>query len=113
MKIYETYALESLKTPLIKFGAKEYFFRACLVALCYDILEAQVYLDKFNEADPSFQNSREGELIKEILRSVDDADVNIFVDAVKKYDSISRLDPWFVQLLNRIKKPLEEFVDLT
>jgi len=35
-----------------------------------------------------------------------------FTDAVKDFDSISRLDPWFTTILLRVKKQIDDASDL-
>lgn len=52
------------------------------MALCYDMLEAQRAFHKYGVQSPSFKESRQGELIKEIIRSAEEGNVQIFDDAV-------------------------------
>ena len=46
------------------------------------------------------------------MNSVEDHDVDAYTEAVKKYDSISRLDGWHTTLLLRIKKQISSGEDL-
>lgn len=57
-------AMASLESPLLKYSAKEYFFRAALCNLCVDSLNAQHAIERYNEQYPAFQDSREYKLIK-------------------------------------------------
>lgn len=41
-----------------------------------------------------------------LLAAVEEKDVEAFTDVTKDYDSISRLDPWFVTMFLRIKRTL-------
>lgn len=46
------------------------------------------------------------------MEKLDEQDVDGFTDAVKEYDSISRLDSWYTNILLRIKKGMQENPDL-
>lgn len=53
-----------LDSSLLKYSAKEYFFRAALCHLCVDLLNAQHALEKYSQQYPAFQDSREYKLVK-------------------------------------------------
>jgi alpha-soluble NSF attachment protein len=106
IKVYEEVAASSLESSLLKYSARDYFFRAGLCHLCVDVLNAQQALDRYAEMYPAFQDSREFKLLKTLSDAVEQQEVDAFTEAVKEYDSISRLDPWFTTLLLRIKKTL-------
>lgn len=57
-------ASASLESSLLKYSAKEYFFRAALCHLCVDVLNAQHAIERYYEQYPAFQDSREYKLIK-------------------------------------------------
>lgn len=57
-------ASNSLESTLLKYSAKEYFFRAALCHLCVDVLNAQHALERYQELYPAFQDSREYKLLK-------------------------------------------------
>ena len=52
-------AASSLETSLLKYSAKEYFFRAALCHLCVDCLNAQHAVQRYEEQYPAFSDSRE------------------------------------------------------
>lgn len=110
--IYEQVAASSLESSLLKYSAKEYFFRAGLCHLCVDLLNAQKAVPKYEEMNPSFTDSRECRLLKVLFEKLEEQDVDGFTDAVKEYDSISRLDQWYTTILLRIKKSIQETPDL-
>ncbi|KAH9380252.1 hypothetical protein HPB48_018204 [Haemaphysalis longicornis] len=110
--IYEQVAASSLDNPLLKYSSKEYFFRAALCHLCVDLLNAQHALKKYEGMCPSFIDSREYKLVKALIGKLEDQDVEGFTDTVKEYDSISRLDQWYTNIVLRIKKSLQETPDL-
>uniref|UniRef100_A0A1W7RA28 Alpha-soluble NSF attachment protein n=1 Tax=Hadrurus spadix TaxID=141984 RepID=A0A1W7RA28_9SCOR len=112
IEIYEEIAATSLENALLKYSAKEHLFRACLCHMCIDLLNAQHALAKYEEMCPSFIDSRECKLLKSLIQKLEDEDVDGFTDAVKDYDSISRLDQWYTTILLRIKKSVQETPDL-
>lgn len=57
-------ASTSLESSLLKYSAKEYFFRAALCHLCVDSLNAQHAIERYQEQYPAFQDSREYKLVK-------------------------------------------------
>ena len=58
------------------------------------------------------QDSRECKLVKTLISHIEEPNIDAFTDAVKEYDSISRLDQWYTTILLRIKKQLAEESDL-
>jgi alpha-soluble NSF attachment protein len=61
---------------------------------------------------PTFSDSRECKLLKLLLDKLEENDVEGFTEAVKDYDSISRLDQWFTNILLRIKRQIEADSDM-
>ena len=57
-------ATSCLDSSLLKYSAKEYFFRASLCHLSVDLLNAQHALEKYSQQYPAFQDSREYKLVK-------------------------------------------------
>jgi len=110
IQIYEQVAASALESNLLKYSAKEHFFRAALCHLCIDCLNAQHAVTKYEEQYPAFGDSREAKLIKNLVETLEQQDVEAFTTAVKEYDSVNRLDPWFTTLLLRVKKliPVED-----
>ncbi|GIY32016.1 alpha-soluble NSF attachment protein [Caerostris darwini] len=112
IEIYEQIATSSLESSLLKYSAKEYFFRAGLCHLCVDLLNAQHALPKYEELSPNFSDSRECKFLKELIEKLEEQDIDGFTDSVKNYDSISRLDQWYTTILLRIKKSIQDAPDL-
>lgn len=130
-------ASSCLESSLLKYSAKEYFFRAALCHLSVDLLNAQHALEKYAQQYPAFQDSREYKLVKvskpifsfdfffdmeindecyfglqTLTEHLEEQNIEGFTDAVKDYDSISRLDQWYTTILLRIKKQYNEDPDL-
>ena len=59
-------AASALESSLLKYSAKEYFFRAALCHLCVDSLNAQHAVQRYEEQFPAFSDSREAKLVKVI-----------------------------------------------
>ncbi|PZC80255.1 alpha-soluble NSF attachment protein [Helicoverpa armigera] len=112
IQIYEQIAKSSLDNSLLKYSAKEYMFRAALCHLCVDILNAQHAVEKYCGLYPAFADTRECKLIKELIEHLEEQNVDAFTEAVKNYDSISRLDQWYTTMLVRIKKQINDNPDL-
>ncbi|ELK18602.1 Alpha-soluble NSF attachment protein [Pteropus alecto] len=82
--IYEQVGTNAMDSPLLKYSAKDYFFKAALCHFCIDMLNA-----------------------KKLLEAHEEQNVDSYTEAVKEYDSISRLDQWLTTMLLRIKKTIQ------
>uniref|UniRef100_A0A8C9FNU1 NSF attachment protein alpha n=1 Tax=Pavo cristatus TaxID=9049 RepID=A0A8C9FNU1_PAVCR len=67
----------------------------------------QLAVQKYEEMFPAFTDSRECKLVKKLLDAHEEQNVDAYTDAVKEYDSISRLDQWLTTMLLRIKKTIQ------
>lgn len=107
ISIYEQVGTNALESSLLKYSAKEYFFRAALCHLCNDVVDAPMALGRYEEMYPAFQDSRECKLVKALLEHLEAQNVDGFTDSVKEYDQISRLDQWYTTMLLRVKKTIQ------
>jgi len=112
IEIYEQVGTSSIDSALLKYGAKDHFFRAALCHLCVDALNCQQAVKKYEGMLPSFANSRESNLLKELVSAIEEGSLDKFTQEVKNYDEISRLDTWCTTLLLRVKKGIHEEDDL-
>lgn len=113
IEVYEQVAASSLDVALLKWSVKDYFFQAGLCHLASnDMVAARRAIDKYQDQDVSFSDTRECALLKELLEAVDEQDVERFTNAIFEYDQISKLDKWKTTILLRIKNSLKE-ADLT
>jgi len=108
IEIYEQVAASALESSLLKYSAKEYFFRAALCHLCVDSLNAQHAVQRYEEQFPAFSDSREAKLVKALVKHLEDEDVDAFTEEVKSFDQVSRLDQWYTTILLRIKKQIPD-----
>ncbi|XP_031562782.1 alpha-soluble NSF attachment protein-like [Actinia tenebrosa] len=113
IEIYEQVAANAIESSILKYSAKEYFFKGALCHMCVDVLEAQRAVEKYCDMHAAFQDSRECKLLKSLLEAEEEQNVEAFTEAVQEYDSISRLDQWLTTILLRIKKSMNEEPDLT
>ncbi|KII68198.1 Beta-soluble NSF attachment protein [Thelohanellus kitauei] len=111
--IYEKVGKYSIGNDLLKYAAKDYFFKASLVALAYDVLEAQKAICGYCEASNYFKTSGQCTLVKKILQSVEDEDSTIFDDAIKEYLSVNQMDEWTQTMITRIRESIGQSFDIT
>lgn len=113
IELFEAVASNACESSLLKYSAKEYFFKAALCHFCLDTSGAKNAVERYEEQFPTFADTRECDLIKTLLDAAERLDD--YTDAVKKYDSIQRIDQWLTTILLAIKKRLQEGddVDLT
>ncbi|XP_029414104.1 alpha-soluble NSF attachment protein isoform X3 [Nannospalax galili] len=105
--IYEQVGTSAMDSPLLKYSAKDYFFKAALCHFCIDMLNAKLAVQKYEELFPAFSDSRECKLMKKLLDAHEEQNVDSYTEVVKEYDSISRLDQWLTTMLLRIKKTIQ------
>ncbi|KAJ8775467.1 hypothetical protein J1605_016317 [Eschrichtius robustus] len=97
----------AMDSPLLKYSAKDYFFKAALCHFCIDMLNAKLAVQKYEELFPAFSDSRECKLMKKLLEAHEEQNVDSYTEAVKEYDAISRLDQWLTTMLLRVKKTIQ------
>lgn len=107
IEIYEQVGANVMDNPLLKYSAKEYFFKAALCHFIVDELNAKIAIEKYEEMFPAFSDSRECKLLKKLLEAHEEQNSEAFTEAIKEFDSISRLDQWHTTLLLRIKKTIQ------
>eukprot|EP00922_Rhytidocystis_sp_ex-Travisia-forbesii_P033698 GHVS01050037.1.p1 GENE.GHVS01050037.1~~GHVS01050037.1.p1 ORF type:complete len:302 (-),score=61.98 GHVS01050037.1:314-1219(-) len=107
IKAYEEEGRKALRNNLIQFGAKEHFLKAGILLLIIgDVIDAKVNVEKYEELDPRLETSREGKLLRKLLVAYEAGNAEDFVKSIQEYDSITRLDPWKVHFLYKIREAL-------
>ena len=72
-------------------------------------MDTKQALRRYEELSPSFSETRECKLVKEIITCLEEKNgPDRFTEAVKDYDKISRLDGWHTEVLVKVKKHCEE-----
>nr|GEY33152.1 alpha-soluble NSF attachment protein 2-like [Tanacetum cinerariifolium] len=90
------------------YGVKGHLLNAGICQLCKgDVVAITNALDKYQDMDPSFAGSREYRLLADLAAAIDDEDVENFTNAIKDFDSVTKLDAWKTTLLLRVKEMLK------
>ncbi|TKR88003.1 hypothetical protein L596_012315 [Steinernema carpocapsae] len=106
IKYFEEIAVWEANHSTLKYAAKNHFFQALLCHLCLDLLDTTHALKRYEETSPSFADSREYKLVKDLISALEQQDPEGFTEAVKGYDRISRLDDWHTNLLVKVKRSI-------
>lgn len=106
IEIYEQLGMYAMDNSLLKYSAKDHFFKACVCHMCVDLVNAQLSVGKYEDMFPAFSDSRECKLIKKLLSACEEENVDAFTDALREFDSISRLDKNLTAMLLKVKKQL-------
>ncbi|KAJ0525637.1 putative NSF attachment protein [Helianthus annuus] len=108
IEIYEDIARQALSNNLLKYGVKGHLLNAGICQLCKgDDVAIRNALEKYQDMDPTFTGSREYKLLADLTASIEEEDVEKFTDAIKEFDSMTKLDAWKTTLLLRVKEMLK------
>ncbi|RMY26590.1 hypothetical protein D0865_16229 [Hortaea werneckii] len=106
---YEKVAKSSINNNLMKWSVKEYLLKAGICHLCTgDSVATNRALESYRDLDPSFSQTREHQLLSDLVEAVDEGDQEKFADKLFQYDQMSKLDKWKTTLLLRVKENIEE-----
>ncbi|XP_017197261.2 beta-soluble NSF attachment protein isoform X3 [Oryctolagus cuniculus] len=114
-EIYETELVDiekvganTMDNPLLKYSAKDYFFKAALCHFIVDELNAKLALEKYEEMFPAFTDSRECKLLKKLLEAHEEQNSEAYTEAVENRADLSVA---FVHmLLTSLKRQWEVFL---
>ncbi|KAL8610948.1 hypothetical protein ACOMHN_042565 [Nucella lapillus] len=112
IEIYEQLGMYAMDNTLLKYSAKDHFFKACVCHMCVDLVNAQLSLQKYEDMFPAFSESRECKLVKNLLKACEEENVDAFTEALREFDSISRLDKNITAMLLKVKRQLNAEPDL-
>ncbi|TSP36085.1 Alpha-soluble NSF attachment protein [Bagarius yarrelli] len=107
IQLYEKIGTYCMDQTLLKYSAKDHFFKAALCHFCIDMLNAKLAVQRYEEMFPAFSDCRESKLVKKLLDAYEEQDVVAYTEAVKEFDSITRLDQWHTTMLHRIKEGIQ------
>jgi alpha-soluble NSF attachment protein len=112
-KIFEEIAKQQVNNNLLKYSAKGTLLNAGICQLCRgDPIAVSNALERYQDLDPTFSGTREYRLLADLAASMDEGDVAKFTEAIREFDSMTRLDPWKTTLLLKAKKAIQEKDDL-
>ncbi|CAF0947621.1 unnamed protein product [Didymodactylos carnosus] len=100
--------------PMLRYGAKDHYFRAVLCSLCIDVDNGQIVFDKYTEENPSFDNHQpEVKLLRNIIQCLHDGNKEQYLQYIKDSPLASiKNDKNVKVLLEDIKKKLDGDIDL-
>lgn len=61
-------------------------------------------LERYQEMDPSFGETRECKFLQELAAATEDGDATAFTNVVAEFDSMSKLDAWKTRVLLTAKR---------
>ncbi|KAK0871753.1 vesicular-fusion protein S17 [Friedmanniomyces endolithicus] len=106
---YERVAKSSINNNLMKWSVKEYLLKAGICHFCTaDMVATNRALESYRDLDPSFTQTREHQLLADLVEAVDEGDQEKFADKLFQFDQMSKLDKWKTTLLLRVKDGIEE-----
>ncbi|KAM9655506.1 beta-soluble NSF attachment protein isoform 5-T5 [Morphnus guianensis] len=95
IEIYEQVGTNTMDNPLLKYSAKEYFFKAALCHFIVDELNAKLALEKYEEMFPAFTDSRECKLLKKLLEAHEEQNCEAYTEAVSSHE-FAKVCLWMV-----------------
>ena len=106
---YERVAKSSINNNLMKWSVKEYLLKAGICHLCAaDTVATNRALESYRDLDPSFAQTREHQLLVDLVEAVEEGDQEKYADKLFQFDQMSKLDKWKTTLLLRVKEGIEE-----
>lgn len=105
VEIFEAVALASLSNNLLKYSVKSYLLNAGLCQLCRnDPVALSNALDRYQEMDPTFIDTRECKFLQELAAATEEGDATAFTNVVAEFDAMSKLDAWKTRVLLTAKR---------
>lgn len=102
----------SLGNKLSQWSLKEYLLK---IGLCYlaagDVVAADKSLNESQSLDPSFSQSREFELLSNVIEAVREGDTEKLSQKIYEYDRFNKLDHWKTTILLKVKNTIVEADD--
>ncbi len=107
LKIFEEVAYEYLSNNLMRFHAKNIFFKCVLLFLLLDDdIGASTKLEKYQDDDPSLNNCFEARYLKKLIETVKSSDEEEFQKNNKELNARINMDKHLTITLLQIKKKL-------
>lgn len=117
---YEMVAGRYLKVGLLKSAAKDIILKALLLYLAIEVysltsfqdsIGASRCLEKFKDDDPTFEGSRESNLIDGIMKSLEDKNVEDFEQVIYNYNKITPFDKLKTKILVKVKEQFKSEIE--
>ena len=100
----ENVAKNNLQNPITKYSSKDYFGKAVLSIIYYsnNPSEGRIYLNKYMEIDPIFDESTIYNLCCDVIKSMETNNINNLKYSIQKYKEISEIDKFMIYILEKI-----------
>lgn len=109
IEIYEEIGIAYLANNLLKWSAKDLFFKAAVCHLCQDdLISARRALQRYQDLDVTFATQRECKLLVKLADCCEQYNADAFAAAVKDYNGITPLDNWKTVMLLRVKNSIQQ-----
>ena len=111
---FEKAAQASVEDRLLKWGAKEFLFKAgvCRLARITDveeqITEMEPKIEEYKDLDVHFGGSYECKLLEGVIPAMEKQDITAFKKAMRDYNNVQKLDGWKTTMFLKILRKLEE-----
>ncbi len=108
-EIFEDIAVRAMESCIMKWSAKECFFKANLCCLANnDIIGTGQALERFINLDATYESTMESKLILSLIYAITSNNVTDFTNHVIQYDAIKKIDAWTTAVLLCIKQNMNE-----
>jgi len=107
--IYEQIGMSRADHHLLKWGAKDIYFKSSLMHLCTgDVVIARAAVERYEDQHPAFEGSRENVFVKRLVDALEENDLVAFDAAVKQFEKITEMNPWTKAHVKTIRKILQD-----
>ncbi|GAV56222.1 hypothetical protein ZYGR_0BA01280 [Zygosaccharomyces rouxii] len=111
-EVYARLIKNSMGNRLSQWSLKDYYLKMGLCQLAAtDSVAASRTLSEGRQEDSNFSESREAQLLQDLIEAVGEGDSQLFSDKVFAFDRYSKLDKWKTTVLLRIKESISQAED--
>lgn len=110
--IFEEVGRNSLENTLLRYSAKDHFFKAAVCKFCMGVDNVKAAIEEYKQVHPGFDGTRELKLIENLIEAHAEEDPDKFGDIIGDYDAISRIDAWLTAQLLVVKKSINPEPDI-
>ncbi|SJM84679.1 probable Alpha-soluble NSF attachment protein [Zygosaccharomyces bailii] len=111
-EVYAKLIKNSMGNRLSQWSLKDYYFKMGLCQLAAtDSVAAGRTLAEGRREDPNFAESREAQLLQDMIEAVGEGDSQVLSDKVFAFDKYCKLDKWKTTIMLKIKESITEAED--
>lgn len=108
IKRFEHVAKQSVSSNTMRYSVKDYLLRAGVCHIAFDIVGAKRALGYYQEIDPGFPSTNEGQLFNNLVEAVERGDSEAFDAFLNEHYRLNSESPWFKEMYPRIKAQITE-----